>query len=128
MQVNNNSELSVAERISNVCVLRNLCSLEHLPSAQRVDAELIISLFKELSSESKLGGTDKLLLTIDTGDATPFKQQQYMLSPYLLKVLNLELDFMLSLGVVESSHSPWCSLVLLVKKKSGEYRIPLRRT
>lgn len=45
-----------------------------------------------------------------------------MLSPYLLKVLNAELDSLLSLGVVEPSNSPWCFPVLFVKKKTGEYR------
>ena len=39
------------------------------------------------------------------------------------KILNEELDEMLKLGVVEPSNSPWCSPVLLVKKKNGEYRL-----
>lgn len=44
------------------------------------------------------------------------------MSPYLLKFLYEELDDMLRLGVVEESHSPWNSPVLLIKKRDREYR------
>lgn len=56
-------------------------------------------------------------LDIDTGDAKPFKLMQYLMSPYMLKILIEELDEMLQLRVVEPSDSPWNSPVLLVKKK-----------
>lgn len=58
---------------------------------------------------------------IDTGDAVPIKQRYYPVSPYLQEVMNEELDKMLELGVVEPSHSPWSSPVVLIKKKDGTY-------
>lgn len=44
------------------------------------------------------------------------KQRQYLLSPYMLKQLNFELD------VIEKSSSTWSSSVLLVKKTNGDFR------
>lgn len=103
------------------CVI-DFDSLGVIPELQRKAAGAVINSFRALSSEDKLGHTDKISLEIDTGDTKPFKQKQYPLSPYLLKLLNAELDSMLKLKVVEPSRSPWCSPVLLVRKKSGEYR------
>lgn len=37
---------------------------------------------------------------IETGDAKPFKREQYPMSPYMLQGLNDGLDKMLELGVV----------------------------
>lgn len=81
----------------------------------------VITMFGEIGGP-ELGRTDKLSLSIDTGNSPPFKQYQYPLSPYLQGILNKEIDEMINLGVIEPSQSPWCSPVLLVKKKSGEYR------
>lgn len=99
-----------------------LCNLENLSPEQRTVADGIIQSFKQISSEKRIGRTNKISLTIDTGDAHPFKIRQYPFSPFMLNILNKELDSMLELDVVEPSHSSWSSPVLLVKKKSGEYR------
>lgn len=61
-------------------------------------------------------------MNIDTGDSKPFKERQYNMSPFMLKVMTKEQDEMLNIGVVVPSHSPWNNQVLLVKKASGEYR------
>lgn len=100
----------------------NLCTLENLSPDQRIVADEILQSFREICSENRLGRTTKMSLTIDTGDARPFKVRQYPFSPFMLNILNKELDSMLELDVVEPSHSSWNSPVLLVKKKSGEYR------
>ncbi|KAG5879653.1 hypothetical protein JTB14_014979 [Gonioctena quinquepunctata] len=70
-------------------------------------AEKIMKTFEELSSKDHSGRTNKITLEIDTGGAKPIKQRQYLMSPYLLNILNSELDNMLRLGVVEPSDSPW---------------------
>lgn len=101
---------------------QNLWSLSDLSSEQKNLADAVIASFNEISNENKLGRTDKIVMSIDTGDAKPFKKRPYLMSPYMMNILNSELDEMLRLGVVESSNSPWCSPVLLVKKKDGSYR------
>lgn len=92
-----------------------------LSSKQRAIMNDLIEKFRELHSEVA-GTTNKLVHDIDTGDAKPFRTRQYPFSPAMMRHLNLELDKMLAAGVVRPSRSPWCSPVLLVKKKSGEYR------
>lgn len=115
-------DISVMKYCKSSNIGDNLAVLDSLTSEQRVKADEIVTSFEEVSSEIKLGRTNKISLTIDTGDAKPFKKKQYLMSPYMLKILNAELDDMLKLGVVEESHSPWNSPVLLVKKSCGEYR------
>lgn len=79
--------------------------------------------YKEIAgTDDKLGRTHKLKHHIDTGDAPPFRQRQYLMSPYMQSHLNTELDKMLKQGVIEPSHGAWSSAVLLVKKKNDEFR------
>jgi len=115
--------LSGNELIEKVDDLNSdLQSLSDLNCQQKSEAEQVINSFQEISGESHLGRTNKVIMQIDTADAKPFKRKQYPLSPYMLEILNKELDKMLELGVVEPSNSPWCSPVLLVRKANGEYR------
>ena len=106
----------------NNCNIDSLYTLDYLSSDHRMLAQAVIDSFKEVSSDSRLGRTNKISMHIDTGDAKPFKKKQYPMSPYMLKTLNKELDEMLELGVVEPSNSPYYSPVLLVKKANGEMR------
>jgi hypothetical protein len=101
----------------------SLFSLDDLCDVQRNAANKVINSFKEISSETRIGRTNKISMSIDTGDAKPVKKKQYLMSPYMLKILNSELDDMLKLGVVEPSNSPYCAPVLLVKKANGEHRL-----
>lgn len=94
-----------------------------LTDAENKLAASVIDQFKEISgSENRLGRTRNLIHQIDTGDAKPFRQRQYLMSPYMLQHLNAELDKMLALDVIEPSHGAWSSPVLLVKKKNGDFR------
>lgn len=99
-----------------------LLTLDDLTEIQRGKADRVIKSFEEIDSMHRIGRTDKITMSIDTGDAKPFKKRPYLMSPYMLKILNEELDRMLELGVVEPSNSAWSSPVLLVKKSGGEYR------
>lgn len=105
----------------NVAVSKNLT--KRLSAEQLREAEAIAMSFKQIAGdENKLGLTNKLKHHINTGDALPFKQRQYMMSPYMQSHLNTELDKMLAQGVIEPSHGAWSSAVLLVKKSNGDYR------
>ena len=81
----------------------------------------IVQKFSTLA-QNKLTLTPLMTHHIDTGDAPPFRMRQYPLSPALMRQLNSELDRMLEDGVISPSNSPWCSPVLMVQKKSGDYR------
>lgn len=92
-----------------------------LTSYQQQELDLTILRFGELVSE-KLGRTTLYEHYIDTGDARPIKQRQYLLSPAMQSHLHGEVREMLRLGVIRESKSAWSSPILLVKKKSGELR------
>lgn len=97
-------------------------SRENLTPAQQSSLNSVIADYEKLGA-SGLGCTSKIQHVIDTGESAPIKQRQYPLSPVMMEHVNQELDKMLSLGVIQPSKSPWSSPILLVKKKSGEYRL-----
>ncbi|KAG5870753.1 hypothetical protein JTB14_002937 [Gonioctena quinquepunctata] len=83
----------------------------------------VISSFEIVNGDLRLGRTDKVTMHIDTGDALSVRQRQYPMSPFILKIMNKELDGMIELGVVEESQSDWCSSVLLENEANGEKRL-----
>lgn len=55
-------------------------------------------------------------------NVTPVKQRYFPCNPAKQTAINAEVDKMLEEDVIERSHSPWSSNIVLVKKKSGENR------
>ena len=81
----------------------------------------VITSYSDLGKRA-LGRTNLIEHYIDTGDSTPIKQRHHSVSPYVREYLDREVDDMLRLGVIRESSSPWSSPVVMVKKKTGEYR------
>ena len=81
----------------------------------------VLGKFSDLVHD-KLTKTSIMSHSIETGDAPPFRCRQYPFSPALMRELNLELDRMLADGIISPASSPWSSPVLMVRKKTGEYR------
>lgn len=104
--------------VNNVSVIQ---SRDELSSEQQNILQNTVDSFRELVSDT-LGRTKLVEHYIDTGDARPFKQRQYLLSPAMQQHLHKEVDDMLRLGVIRPSKSPWSSPILLVKKANGELR------
>lgn len=82
---------------------------------QHQQLEAIIALFPNFEKQG-LGRTDMIRHDIDIGDAKPIKQRFYPVSPAVEKLMYREIDRMLSLGVIETSNSPWSSPMRLVIK------------
>ena len=76
-----------------------------------------------------LGKTDKVKYRIKVTDAVPFKERYRRIPPSQYEAVRKHLQEMLDLGAIRPSDSPWCSAVVLVKKKNGELRfcIDLRK-
>lgn len=115
-------EIVTSKPEGDVSFPQSLCSIDSLAAELRPLADAVIHSFQEVDKKNGIGRTDKIKMTIDTGDAKPFRQRPFPMSPYMSDILNRELDEMLKLKVIEPSNSPWCSPVLLVKKKTGEFR------
>jgi len=67
------------------------------------------------------GPTDKVEHNIRLKDSTPIKQRYRSRNPAMQAVINKEVDEMLTQGVIEPSHSPWSSPIVIVKK-DGKFR------
>ena len=71
--------------------------------------------------EGERGETSLMQLEIDTGSATPVKQQPRCLPFAVRKEVAQQLDAMMAAGVIQPSQSPWASPVVLVRKKDGTH-------
>ncbi|CAG2241057.1 unnamed protein product [Mytilus edulis] len=70
------------------------------------------------NSKNELGSTDLIKHKINTGDATPIKQNPWRLLLAKQEVADREVQRMLDIGVIEPSISPWSSPIVLVPKKN----------
>ena len=68
------------------------------------------------------GGTDVVTHKIDTGDHPLVRQRYWRLPPDRRQIVEEEIQKMLDKGVIEPGGGPWASPIVLVKKKSGEWR------
>lgn len=69
----------------------------------------------------KLGQTDLVKMTLDTGNAAPISSPPYHASPNGRKVIEKTIAELLSDNVIETSDSPWASPAILVHQK-GKHR------
>lgn len=68
----------------------------------------------------KLGQTDLVKMTLDTGDAAPISSPPYHASPNGRKVIEKTIAELLSDNVIEVSDSPWASPAILVHQKGKD--------
>lgn len=78
------------------------------------------------SQPDKLGLTHLIQHDIDTGDAKGVKCRTRPISPHIQKLLDLEIDRMLKMGVIERTQpTEWAHPVVCVPKKTGKLRFCL---
>lgn len=77
------------------------------------------------SNEETLGCTNLITHKIDTGLNTPVVKRAHVLSPYIQKEVDRELNRMLKLEVVEPAQSEWANPIVVVKKSNGKIRLCL---
>lgn len=87
-------------------------------------AELIIENKKLFAKSLKdLPGTTLVHHRIDTGDNPPQRTRCYRYPPRAKQEIDKQIDDMLEAGIIEPSESMWGAPIVLVKKKSGEFRM-----
>ena len=89
-----------------------------------LEAKKLVQKFHMVFSKNHLdlGKTDKVKYTIKVTDSTPFKERYRRIPPSQYDAVRKHLQEMLDLGAIRPSESPWCSAVVLMKKKNRELR------
>ena len=88
---------------------------------QKKALEDLVQEFSNVFSTGKqdLGRTDWVYHSIYTGNQAPIKQAPRRLPIHYKQEVGQLLEEMQSQGVIEPSHSPWASPVVMVRKKDG---------
>lgn len=95
-----------------------------LSKQQQFQLDEVIATFENASNEGILGCTDRTTHVIDTADAKPIKQRQYVLSPYVQKTVVEEINRMLARGIIQKTDNPtWLNPVVAVRKPNGKIRL-----
>lgn len=110
-------------QLPSICAINSICPYDELSISQKKELQEVSDLFLKIAPSDRIGRTHLITHHIDTGNARPFKQRQYPLSPAMQEHLNAEISEMLRQGIIRPSQSPWCSPLWLVKKPDGKYRI-----
>ncbi|KAE9302984.1 hypothetical protein PR003_g22126, partial [Phytophthora rubi] len=95
-----------------------------LGGEQRVLLADLLGSFRDMFVETshKLGRTDLLQFSIDTGRQAPIKQRPYRVSQAKGYVMEAEVQQYLELNLIRPSTSPWASPVLMRRKPDGGIR------
>ena len=97
---------------------------ETLDPADAKKVKDLILEYDDVFSKSRddIGHTNLEKHKIDTGDSLPIKQPPRRLPFALKSVVDDQVNQLLEKGLIKETDSPWSSPVVLVKKKSGEWR------
>lgn len=76
-------------------------------------------------TEGILSKTPLIKHSIDTGNALPIKQTQYIISPYVQKEVHQEIDRLLAIGAIFRCSSAWNNPMIVVRKPTGKVRLCL---
>ena len=81
----------------------------------------LLKRFSHLFSKDEfdLGFNKCYFFKIETGIAKPIKQRPYRLSENSKLIVENQIKELLKLGIIEPSHSPWESPIILVKNKTN---------
>ncbi|TKS64962.1 Retrovirus-related Pol polyprotein from transposon 412 [Collichthys lucidus] len=94
-------------------------SWEEGPSPSKNEVQYILDLRAKLHT---LGRTSLIQHHVETHPGVTVRSRPYRLPEHKRKVIQAELEAMLKMGVIEESHSAWCSPIVLVVKKDGSIR------
>ena len=98
-----------------------------LPELSLPDAELLkefLTHHHDVFSlvDGERGETDLVYMKIETGEASPKKQPPRRMPFAVRQEVAKQLKNMQQNGVIQPSHSPWSSPVVMVRKKDGSHR------
>jgi transposase InsO family protein len=109
------------DRLFSSCQVKKNSNLSQLELGQ---LQKLLASYQDVfsSSDLDLGCTHVVKHRIDLMDDKPFKERSRRIPPALYAEVREHLKGMLDSGVIRESTSPWCSNVVLVRKKDGSLR------
>ena len=117
------STLSETERQDLLLEKLDLSGLEVWPQEQAEQACSLLKEYHDIFSLEKcdMGHTNatKHKIVLKDPDTPPFKECFHRIPPPQLDEVREHLKLMLDAGVIQTSNSPWCNAVVLVRKKDG---------
>ena len=115
--------LTEAERQDLLLEKLDLTGLEAWPEDQAKKAHSLLKEYHDIFSLEKcdMGHTKaaKHKIVLKDPNTPPFKERFHRIPPPQLDEVRAHLQMMLDAGVIQSSNSPWCNAVVLVRKKDG---------
>jgi len=95
-----------------------------LSPAEKHSLKNLLNKYADIFSRTpnNIGRTHLTKHTIDTGNAQPIRQRPYRVSALERNEIRCQCDDMLANDIIEFSHSPWASPVVLIKKPDNTFR------
>ena len=95
------------------------------PEQTRNDFNTLVKKYRHVFAVTpqELGRSDAYVHKINTGDHPPISQAPYRQSMQKREITREQVDELLRDGIIVDSHSPWSSPVVLVSKKTGDWRM-----
>lgn len=95
-----------------------------LSNQEQLSLAKLLNTYQDIFAKSKtdLGCTNLVKHKINTGDARPIKQTPRRQPIERRHIESEEIENMLERNIIEPSSSPWGSPVVLIRKKSGDWR------
>ena len=117
-------EWKLAKRQRSSMIQRLMADIEGLSPEQTSKLHEMLRGYADVISQNDgdLGKTNLVKHRIDTQGANPIRQPVRRLPIQQRKEVQGMLHDMLKKGVIEHSHSPWASPIVLVKKRDGSHR------
>lgn len=121
--------------VSNVCASSQLQSSNILTAFDLGNSNISPTQLSQIQSllndnsdifslnDNDLGYTNLVKHRIELNDEVPFKQRHRRIPPSMYQELRAHLQGLLDQSVIRKSHSPWCSNVVLVRKKDNSIRL-----
>lgn len=114
---------SVPSKLENILDKINIGDL--LTDEETDRCRSLIGKYQDIFSTgaTDIGTTDKVQHHIELSDPTPFKQRYRRIPPSMIEEVRTHVKELLASGVIRTSHSPFSSNVVLVRKHDGSLRM-----